>query len=191
MSPLVKSTSRPTWQRIPAKNVFYYRCPDHQKNYVLSFAFAFDREDDVYQVSGTMHTLVKPGNSHPTVLSPPIWCLVSWLAVVCVTTESDHTCIYVHETSRYLSPRNKYQVLGKYVGLRVSSVHTCNTIYVWLNQHTHLSSAMRSLASWIRSFSPYCRRLLAGVGVASTSTLIESSVTCTVAVKFSISFVKI
>ena len=37
-------------QRIPPKNVFYYRCPDHQKNYILSFAFAFDREDDVYQV---------------------------------------------------------------------------------------------------------------------------------------------
>ena len=37
-------------QRIPPKNVFYYRCPDHQKNYILSFAFAFDREDDIYQV---------------------------------------------------------------------------------------------------------------------------------------------
>ncbi|XP_077865112.1 cytosolic carboxypeptidase 6-like [Saccoglossus kowalevskii] len=51
MSPLVKSTTRPRWQRIPAKNVYYYRCPDHRKNYVLSFAFAFDREDDVYQFS--------------------------------------------------------------------------------------------------------------------------------------------
>jgi hypothetical protein len=38
-------------QRIPPKNVFYYRCPDHQKNYILSFAFAFDREEDIYQVS--------------------------------------------------------------------------------------------------------------------------------------------
>lgn len=38
-------------QRIPHKSVFYYRCPDHQRNYVLSFAFAFDREDDVYQVT--------------------------------------------------------------------------------------------------------------------------------------------
>ena len=49
MTPLVKSTSRPKWQRIPAKNCFYYRCPDHRKNYVLSFAFAFDNETDVYQ----------------------------------------------------------------------------------------------------------------------------------------------
>jgi len=49
MSPMVKSTSRPVWQRTPAKNVFYYRCPDHKKNYVMSFAFAFDKEE-VYQV---------------------------------------------------------------------------------------------------------------------------------------------
>lgn len=49
MSPLVKSTSRPKWQRIPPKNVFYYRCPEHKKNYVMSFVFCFDVEDDVYQ----------------------------------------------------------------------------------------------------------------------------------------------
>ena len=36
-------------QRIPSKNVFYYRSPEHNKNYVLSFAFAFDKENDVYQ----------------------------------------------------------------------------------------------------------------------------------------------
>ena len=49
MSPLVKSTSRPKWQRIPPKNVFYYRCPEHKKNYVMSCVFCFDVEDDVYQ----------------------------------------------------------------------------------------------------------------------------------------------
>uniref|UniRef100_A0A3Q3XJF6 Peptidase M14 domain-containing protein n=1 Tax=Mola mola TaxID=94237 RepID=A0A3Q3XJF6_MOLML len=49
MSPVVKSTSRPKWYRLPAKNVYYYRCPDHRRNYVMSFAFCFDREDDVYQ----------------------------------------------------------------------------------------------------------------------------------------------
>uniref|UniRef100_A0A4W5JI87 AGBL carboxypeptidase 4 n=1 Tax=Hucho hucho TaxID=62062 RepID=A0A4W5JI87_9TELE len=49
MSPVVKSTSRPKWQRLPTKNVYYYRCPDHRRNYVMSFAFCFDREDDVYQ----------------------------------------------------------------------------------------------------------------------------------------------
>eukprot|EP00794_Sanderia_malayensis_P004624 gene4624-5231_t len=51
MSPLVKSSTRPRWQRIPAKNVFYYRCPDHRHNYVMSFAFAFDNDDAVYQFS--------------------------------------------------------------------------------------------------------------------------------------------
>ncbi|XP_018113893.2 cytosolic carboxypeptidase 6 [Xenopus laevis] len=49
MAPVVKSTSRPKWQRLPSKNVYYYRCPDHHKNYVMSFAFCFDRDDDVYQ----------------------------------------------------------------------------------------------------------------------------------------------
>lgn len=49
MSPVVKSTSRPKWQRIPSKNVFYYRCPDHRKNYVMSFAFCFDKDEDMYQ----------------------------------------------------------------------------------------------------------------------------------------------
>ncbi|XP_044884003.1 cytosolic carboxypeptidase 6 isoform X4 [Mauremys mutica] len=49
MTPMVKSTSRPKWQRLPPKNVYYYRCPDHRKNYVMSFAFCFDREDDIFQ----------------------------------------------------------------------------------------------------------------------------------------------
>lgn len=56
MSPMVKSTSRPMWQRTPAKNVFYYRCPDHKKNYVMSFAFAFDKEE-VYQVQAGIELL--------------------------------------------------------------------------------------------------------------------------------------
>lgn len=37
--------------RIPAKHVYYYRCPDHRRNYVLTFSFCFDREKDVYQFS--------------------------------------------------------------------------------------------------------------------------------------------
>ncbi|XP_033101503.1 cytosolic carboxypeptidase 6-like [Anneissia japonica] len=51
MSPVVKSTSRPRWQRIPSKNVYYYKCPEHRKNYVMSFAFCFDRDEDTYQFS--------------------------------------------------------------------------------------------------------------------------------------------
>lgn len=49
MTPLVKSSGRPKWQRLPKKHVFYYKSPTHQNHYVLSFTFAFDREDEVYQ----------------------------------------------------------------------------------------------------------------------------------------------
>jgi len=33
--------------------VFYYRSAQHQNHYVLSFAFSFDREDDMYQFTLT------------------------------------------------------------------------------------------------------------------------------------------
>lgn len=36
-------------QRLPTSHVFYYRSPIHQNHYVLSFAFAFEKEDEVYQ----------------------------------------------------------------------------------------------------------------------------------------------
>lgn len=36
-------------QRLPKHHVFYYRSPVHQNHYVLSFAFAFDKEDEIYQ----------------------------------------------------------------------------------------------------------------------------------------------
>ncbi|XP_043198831.1 cytosolic carboxypeptidase 6-like [Amphibalanus amphitrite] len=52
MTPLVKSTSRNRWQRLPARNVYYHRSAEHRGHYILSFAFAFDREEDVYQFSG-------------------------------------------------------------------------------------------------------------------------------------------
>lgn len=53
MTPLVKSTSRPKWQRLPKEHVFYYKSALHQNHHVLSFAFIFDREDDVYQFALT------------------------------------------------------------------------------------------------------------------------------------------
>lgn len=49
MTPLVKSSQRTKWQRIPKEHVFYYRSAAHQGHYVLSFAFAFDKEDEIYQ----------------------------------------------------------------------------------------------------------------------------------------------
>lgn len=48
MTPLVRSTSRMKWERIPQKQCFYYRSPRLKKNYVLSFAFNFDRDEDTY-----------------------------------------------------------------------------------------------------------------------------------------------
>lgn len=36
-------------QRIPKHHVFYQRSLVHQGHYVLSFAFGFDREDEVFQ----------------------------------------------------------------------------------------------------------------------------------------------
>ena len=38
-------------QRLPARNVFYHRSAEHRGHCILSFAFAFDREEDVYQFS--------------------------------------------------------------------------------------------------------------------------------------------
>lgn len=35
-------------QRIPKKFVFYHKSALHRGHYILSFAFGFDKEDDVY-----------------------------------------------------------------------------------------------------------------------------------------------
>ena len=42
-------TCRPRWQRMPSSHVFYHRSPAHNNAYVLSFAFCFDAENEVYQ----------------------------------------------------------------------------------------------------------------------------------------------
>ena len=38
-------------QRVPQTNVYYYKSPEHNDNYVLSFAFAFDKDGEKYQFS--------------------------------------------------------------------------------------------------------------------------------------------
>jgi hypothetical protein len=49
MTPLVKSTTRPNWERIPEKHVYYYKNPKQKgSTYLLSFLFAFDNPDDEY-----------------------------------------------------------------------------------------------------------------------------------------------
>ncbi|XP_066152852.1 cytosolic carboxypeptidase 6-like isoform X1 [Euwallacea fornicatus] len=48
MTPLVKSSSRPKWQRIPNKHVFYHKSNVHQGHYILSFCYGFDKEEDIF-----------------------------------------------------------------------------------------------------------------------------------------------
>ncbi|KAI5634552.1 zinc carboxypeptidase domain-containing protein [Phthorimaea operculella] len=48
MTPLVRSTSRQKWQRIPRRLIFYHRSLAHRGRKILSIAFAFDREEDIY-----------------------------------------------------------------------------------------------------------------------------------------------
>lgn len=49
MTPIIKSTSRPKWQRVPRKYVYYFRSPEHNNHQVLSVCQGFDREEDIYQ----------------------------------------------------------------------------------------------------------------------------------------------
>ncbi|CAH0726019.1 unnamed protein product, partial [Brenthis ino] len=51
MTPLVRSTSRPKWQRIPRRLLFYHRSLVHRGRKILSLAFGFDKEEDVYQIA--------------------------------------------------------------------------------------------------------------------------------------------
>ena len=48
MAPVVSSSRRPYWERIPEGCVYYYRSARHNKQYVLSFPFCFERADEVY-----------------------------------------------------------------------------------------------------------------------------------------------
>ncbi|KAG2379463.1 hypothetical protein C9374_006580 [Naegleria lovaniensis] len=54
MTPLVSSTSRPKWQRIPEKQVYYYRKPPKYERmattgtHFLSWVFVFDNDEDEY-----------------------------------------------------------------------------------------------------------------------------------------------
>ncbi|XP_061707572.1 cytosolic carboxypeptidase 6-like [Cydia pomonella] len=54
MTPLIRSTSRPKWQRIPRRFIFYHKSPVHRGRRVLSLAFGFDREEDVYHFTAAV-----------------------------------------------------------------------------------------------------------------------------------------
>ncbi len=57
MTPLVSSTSRPKWERLPEKQVYYYKKTAKYANmssaasHLLSFVFVFDKEEDEYLFS--------------------------------------------------------------------------------------------------------------------------------------------
>ena len=42
MAPVVCSSGRPYWERMPTNSVYYYRSPRHDRQYVLSFPFCFE-----------------------------------------------------------------------------------------------------------------------------------------------------
>jgi hypothetical protein len=48
MAPVVSTSRRPYWERIPPTSAYYYRSPRHDKQYVLSFPFCFDRANETY-----------------------------------------------------------------------------------------------------------------------------------------------
>ena len=51
MAPVVSTSARPHWERIPEGSAYYYRSPRHGRHYVLSFPFCFERkasESEVY-----------------------------------------------------------------------------------------------------------------------------------------------
>jgi hypothetical protein len=48
LTPLVRSTSRWNWERLPAKQCLWFRCPRHRKRNCLTILFQFDRADDDY-----------------------------------------------------------------------------------------------------------------------------------------------
>ncbi|OWR52149.1 hypothetical protein KGM_201286 [Danaus plexippus plexippus] len=54
MTPIVRSTSRPKWQRIPRRLLFYHKSVIHRGRKILSLAFAFDKEEDVYQFAAAV-----------------------------------------------------------------------------------------------------------------------------------------
>ena len=67
-------------------NTFYYKCPRHKMNYVLSFVFEFDLEDDVYYFAywscHTLRVLLTHAVTARGLLSLPVLCtkrdLLTW-----------------------------------------------------------------------------------------------------------------
>ena len=48
MAPVVSSSRRPFWERMPQSSVYYYRSQRHDRQYVLSFPFCFEKPYETY-----------------------------------------------------------------------------------------------------------------------------------------------
>lgn len=53
MTPVYRILSSTNWHRIPPKDVFYYRSPKHNHNYILSMAITLENLGDVYEIAYT------------------------------------------------------------------------------------------------------------------------------------------
>ncbi|XKL65279.1 hypothetical protein PGB90_008699 [Kerria lacca] len=49
MTPIVKSSSKKKWCRMPSHQVYFYKSPYHNNHYVLTLPFCFDKEEEAYQ----------------------------------------------------------------------------------------------------------------------------------------------
>jgi hypothetical protein len=49
MAPVVRSSLRPNWHRLPAQHTYWYKSKRHGNRYVMSWAFIFDEEQDSYE----------------------------------------------------------------------------------------------------------------------------------------------
>eukprot|EP00658_Telonema_sp_P-2_P055659 TRINITY_DN4423_c0_g1_i3.p1 TRINITY_DN4423_c0_g1~~TRINITY_DN4423_c0_g1_i3.p1 ORF type:complete len:216 (+),score=48.11 TRINITY_DN4423_c0_g1_i3:96-743(+) len=81
MAPVVRSTSRPQWSRLPSRHSYYYKCPK-SKRYCLSFLFGFDQEQDEYwfaycypySYTQLQETLANLERKHPEFLERHLLC---------------------------------------------------------------------------------------------------------------------
>ncbi|XP_059091269.1 cytosolic carboxypeptidase 6-like [Tigriopus californicus] len=82
MAPVVRSTNRPKWLRLPSSQVYYYRSPEHSNKVVLSFAFVFDNEEESfyfaltfpYSYTRCMTVLRRIANDYPDIVTMKSHC---------------------------------------------------------------------------------------------------------------------
>ena len=78
LTPVVKSTSRPRWQRMQQQFVFYYQSPIHNDHFILSFAFSFDREDERYSFGLAQPYSLSRYNLYMGTINMSSWAVERW-----------------------------------------------------------------------------------------------------------------